>query len=605
MDIYSESDHKELSSIAKYGTMCAPWDQMPGTPYESSCAPGSDFGGEANWCQIPWCYVDESCESAKSTDVFVGKGLVYSYAACSAPDCYNDPQSPGCPFDPHGQGTYAVFDPACPCIFHGRHLPEAVFQKYPSSDPGTYENNPHIQLYGTTCGAWDQSPDTPWYSYCPAGADWCHKEYNWCQIPWCYVSPECASAKPSSVFEGSEAAHYSYAACGMPNCYDEPYQEDCPASETEEMHWGAGLHCPEGSTEESEAEDEDEDSPEHGNCTCIFQGHDLPEHFYEDGAYANHSAVAKYGTMCAAWDQVPGTPWASSCGPGSDFGGSANWCQIPWCYVDKGCVNAKPTDVFEGEELFFSYGACGAPDCYSDPRASGCPYDPYRRGSYTVFDPDCACLFHGNHLPPDVYNNYPSEAPGVYGRNPHIWLYGTTCASWDQSPDTPWYSYCPEGADWCHPEYNWCQIPWCYVSPNCATAKPSSVFQGSSVAYYSYDTCLGAPNCFDDINQERCPFQESELTWGTGVHCPDGWTKVGTKCIKIPREKAESPFRRRPWPHRASRLASPRPAHFPARTQGGARAPSDKAATVTVAAGSWAAAAGDGSPPAAVRAADI
>jgi len=527
-DIYGQGEHRNLSAIAKYGTMCAAWDQVPGTPYASSCAPGSNFSGSANWCQIPWCYVDESCESAEPTDVFVGKGLVYSYAACGAPDCYNHPDAPGCPYDPYGHGSHTVFNPDCACLFHGSHLPSDVHQNYPTSDPGVYKNNSHIALYGTTCAAWDQSPDTPWHSYCPVGADWCHKDNNWCQIPWCYVSPDCPTAMASSVFEGSDAAYYSYDTCqGAPNCYDEPEQERCPFQETENLTWGTGVHCPKGWRGS-------------GDCTCKFQGADLPRHFYNDSVYSNYTAVAKYGTMCAAWDQVPGTPWASSCAPGSDFGGDANWCQIPWCYVDESCEGSSSSDVFPGQELFFSYGACGAPDCYGNPGADGCPYDPYGQGSYTVFHPDCECIFHGEHLPEDVYQNYPSSDPGVYENNPYISLYGTTCAAWDQSPHAPWHPYCPAGADWCHKDYNWCQIPWCYVSPKCATASPSSVFEGSDAAYYSYETCLRAPNCYDNPEQERCPFQETEdLTWGTGVRCPEGWTRVGQKCVQVPKAVAE------------------------------------------------------------------
>ena len=66
-------------------------------------------------------------------------------------------------------------------------------------------------------------------------------------------------------------------------------------------------------------------------CDCLYQGTNLPEVLYEN-LMENLSSIALYGTSCAAWDHIPGTPLAHHCLPGSDWSGDKNWCQIPWCY---------------------------------------------------------------------------------------------------------------------------------------------------------------------------------------------------------------------------------------------------------------------------------
>merc|ERR1712110_576156 len=104
-------------------------------------------------------------------------------------------------------------------------------------------------------------------------------------------------------------------------------------------------------------------------------------------------------------------------------------------------------------------------------------------------------MLHGQVLSSDIYMTYPSDNPGKFKNLATIKLYGTSCAAWDQIPQTPWIYDCPANADWCHQDYNWCQAPWCYVSSTCQTGVASAVFKGSTVAYYSYDTCLDTPNC--------------------------------------------------------------------------------------------------------------
>lgn len=264
------------------------------------------------------------------------------------------------------------------------------------------------------------------------------------------------------------------------------------------------------------------------DCTCKYQGQLLPDDLLNTLTPA--LTVARYGTMCAAWDQVPDTPWASSCAIGSNWSSlDNNWCQLPWCYVDASCETAVSSGVFTGSTMHYSYHACGAPDCYNDDGAdksdsTKCPYDPDGEEDYMVHSTDCECLYQGGFLPDSLVSDYPSSDPGKWSSLTNIKIYGTTCGAWDQSPETPWVGSCPSGSDWCSADNNWCQVPWCYVSSDCASKVASGVFEGSGAAYYSYETCLGAPDCYATPKADACPFDESDLVWGTGVTCPDGFT---------------------------------------------------------------------------------
>jgi len=201
-----------------------------------------------------------------------------------------------------------------------------------------------------------------------------------------------------------------------------------------------------------------------------------------------------------------------------------------------------------------SYKACGhTADCYTNIAwnanyvwPTGCPYDPTGSRTYKVHKgSDCACTFQGKTLSADIYNNYPekdpagcegdscTKSPGMYASLDSIKYYGSTCGAWDQMPATPWHSYCPASSDWCNPDYNWCQQPWCYVDAKCATGVTSSVFKGSPVAFYSYNTCLNSPDCYtnvawnDDFGTNapaECPFDASDNNWYTAKLCPNGFT---------------------------------------------------------------------------------
>lgn len=69
-----------------------------------------------------------------------------------------------------------------------------------------------------------------------------------------------------------------------------------------------------------------------------------------------------------------------------------NWCVLQWCYVSADCPSAQPSNYFGASaftsgtvetQLYYSYLACGTPDCYThtldsipDNAPFGCPYDP-------------------------------------------------------------------------------------------------------------------------------------------------------------------------------------------------------------------------------------
>jgi len=290
-----------------------------------------------------------------------------------------------------------------------------------------------------------------------------------------------------------------------------------------------------------------------GPCDCKFQGDELPLSVInnfpasEPGKYNSSKLVKIYGTTCATWDAIPDTPWFSYCPSDADFSHpDYNWCNQPWCYVDKECPDAVASSVFEGDATgtaaFYSYKACGATaDCYTDIAwneeaewPAGCPYDPTGAKSYMPHKGgDCACSFHGQTLSESIYNNYPESVPGKYQNASVIRYYGTSCMAWDQVPGTPWIGYCPADADWCNQDYNWCQLPWCYVSSSCSTGVSSSVFEGAdTAAYYSYDTCLSTPDCYTDITwgsidgaPKACPVDVHDTGIQTAGQCPNGWTQ--------------------------------------------------------------------------------
>ena len=429
-----------VPNIAIYGTACAAWDQVPGTPWSHQCAPGSNWSSpNFNWCQLPWCFVDKRCASRIPSVVFNGSMAYYSYDACgNAPDCYNNFESePRCPYDPSGSGTFMVHKGSCECLFQGLELPVSVYMSYPLEQPGRYANLTYIRIFGTTCAAWDQVPGTPWAQYCPPTADWCHSNYNFCQLPWCFVGDSCESKLMAHEFSGSQAAYYSYDTClSTPDCKTMPFDDACPF-DSADTGWATAQECPESWSDV---------------CDCLYQGNFLPPELYtqfpedEPGKYSMVPNIAIYGTACAAWDQVPGTPWSHQCAPGSNWSSpNFNWCQLPWCFVDKRCASRIPSVVFNGSMAYYSYDTCGnTPDCYNDFSSDKrCPYDPYGTKSYKVHKGhNCECIYQGRELPSSWFNWNDTDVSDTFGENfivfmePRV-LHGPRCL------ECPMHTYVP------------------------------------------------------------------------------------------------------------------------------------------------------------------
>ncbi|CAD7950566.1 unnamed protein product [Amoebophrya sp. A120] len=538
--------YKDLASIKVYGTSCNAWDNTAGTPwFAGSCQGKSSYPLDANpWCFDPWCYVDDTCPWGVASSVFAGTGspaAKYSYQTCGFKDCYaNSTLTDGfgtCPNDPTGtqsnrmdKKNAGTSTGDCECKYIGGELPSALYTG------SAYANMTSIKVYGTSCAAWDSVSGTPWKQYCPADGktDFCTAGNNYCQIPWCYVDPvKCSTGISTTVFASSGTAMaYSYDTCrSAPDCYTTAGKTanaaKCPYDSKENEFYTPHVCKLKGTF---------------SDCSCKAQGTNHTTAFLDmypitnPGQYKNLGAVGIYGSSCAAWDRVPDTPWVSYCQTPANFGTTDNWCTSPWCYADESCTWGVQSSVFQGSPLaFYSYQSCGVNNCYtsvpgiSSTTATGfCPNDPTGTKS-NKYDKagSCACLFGGDKINSTITGSYPASNPGQYQNLKFISYYGTTCAAWDQMPDTPWYSYCPASQNdvaahlgWCSKDYNWCQVPWCYVDPSCPTGIASSVFAGSTAAKYSYDTCRSAPDCYNTPYDTQCPADASKLNnWHTAKAC--------------------------------------------------------------------------------------
>jgi hypothetical protein len=168
-------------------------------------------------------------------------------------------------------------------------------------------------------------------------------------------------------------------------------------------------------------------------CACIYDT-GLPKSFWQGGKYASLPMISAYGTACAPWDSIKGTPWFSGyCDTtkGKDYCSKADsWCDDAWCYVSKSCPTWVKTSVFADvtsapADMGYSYEACGAKNCYSDTNAAGCPHDPMG----VCADP-CKCVFKDG-LPKEYWQG------GQYKDMAMISQYGVRCSAWDALPGTP------------------------------------------------------------------------------------------------------------------------------------------------------------------------
>jgi hypothetical protein len=84
-----------------YGSSCAAWDDMAGTPYKEYCPADLDTCSQGgNWCRQNWCFVNDpvAC-AARGFDVAGGSVFspssgetttYYSFGICGVADCYNN-----------------------------------------------------------------------------------------------------------------------------------------------------------------------------------------------------------------------------------------------------------------------------------------------------------------------------------------------------------------------------------------------------------------------------------------------------------------------------------------------------------------------------------
>jgi hypothetical protein len=377
--------YASLAMISAYGTACAPWDSIKGTPWfagycntvgDPSATPpvaGKDYCSKADsWCDDPWCYVDKTCPTWTKTSVFADVpnapvDMGYSYEACGAINCYADKNAAGCPYDPMG-----VCPNSCKCLYKDG-LPKEFWEG------GKYKDLAMISQYGVRCNAWDALPGTPWFvNFCDPFGDnsaspprapknHCHRDNSWCAAEWCYVSASCSGSQKTGVFADADVPaatnlHFSYEACGAPNCYTDVNKKGCP-------------YDPNGKC-----------------CQCKYANSGLPEAFWKGGKFESLPMISQYGGVCAPWDSIRGTPWyAGYCDTtknlptknhSADYCAGASWCNDPWCYVDQDLCNSwVKTSVFKDvpaapASLGYSYLNCNSLDCYSTPNDKNCPYDP-------------------------------------------------------------------------------------------------------------------------------------------------------------------------------------------------------------------------------------
>jgi hypothetical protein len=281
-------------------------------------------------------------------------------------------------------------------------------------------------------------------------------------------------------------------------------------------------------------------------CACKYNGQDLPDDLVnnkpteEPGKYKDTKHAYKYGTMCGVWDTITGTPGKIL------YDQTDSYVHYPWCYVDSSCATKQVSHLWGNDtDFYYSYAACGAPQtCFTD--GTACEYDPTGTGSNREYKADCPCQWYGQELPADVYNNHPENAP--YKDLRDIALYGTTCVNWDTGPHMPWSDSCT-GVEFCSKSSNWCQIPWCYVDENCTSGHPTQVFKGAEAHVYSYDTCMGVPDCYTSTFDSSltmpstCPFHagtykatvdsttpgdKDAMVWAVSKRCTEGWVDDGS-----------------------------------------------------------------------------
>jgi hypothetical protein len=441
----------------------------------------------------------------------------------------------------------------CLCLFEGSVLPSSFYE-------GTsYGSSTMIQQYGTSCDAWDSMPGTPWYGYCPTGADFCASDFNWCSAPWCYVASICDTKVQTSVFYPEEL-YYSYEACGAPNCYTTFDDNVCPYDPD-------GTCVADGVSLALTVDNVDHDALTSDSAMeaafilaiqeaiaadilatlgitidpttivvvlgagSVTVAATIPLPSGTDLSAAQGSLGSSSSLTSGIVSSIAALPGISSVSSGSisSSGASVDVHQKP----ESNFTMFKTTE-FDGDWLtsegntvevvsgVATFGGIGKYPIISTngvvtmmgltPTASGINVT-WQGDNTTVIwirmsttttrttttnDDPCACKFEGGILPSVYYEGT------LYSNLAMLQQYGTSCAAWDSMEGTPWYGFCPPGADFCSADFNWCLSPWCYVSVDCDTSVETSVFYPASL-HYSYEAC-GSPNCYANFDTAGCPY---------------------------------------------------------------------------------------------------
>ncbi|CAE7539389.1 unnamed protein product, partial [Symbiodinium pilosum] len=164
------------SNYADYGKVCAPHDA-------TICEITYPNAATGMWCCMSWCWVAESCPTARASMLWPGR--FYSDSSCQM----DADVVSGCKYD---------LD-ACKC--RGT-LPSGTL-------PSGFASN-----YGESCSAWDSQDCKATWSTNPSSNWFTQSNQEWCCDAWCYVDSACPIAKISWLGTGY---YFSYETCDDPS----------------------------------------------------------------------------------------------------------------------------------------------------------------------------------------------------------------------------------------------------------------------------------------------------------------------------------------------------------------------------------------------------
>merc|ERR1712063_69330 len=92
-----------------------------------------------------------------------------------------------------------------------------------------------------------------------------------------------------------------------------------------------------------------------------------------------------------------------------------NWCHNQWCYVNSSCGTKASTTVFSPATLYYSYYACGDPNCYSATE-SKCPFDEFCALECDVCSDNCSETTTSTECATDTTETTTSTATDTAGK---------------------------------------------------------------------------------------------------------------------------------------------------------------------------------------------